>query len=186
MTSNRISNNSNVVSSYQSEVSSDLVRSFVTDDYIVMTKPQTSSYIDSNLPDLPVGRIPAANGTEAGNMIDKTLAYYNSLSGQSTPFGEWRMKLDFVVDDDNDGPGLVPFHTVMNNSLASVFEQPSSTNLKEYNIRKLYLDAFAAQSTAGGQRYPQVNQAISNDIGNSLYLSISDMEVSTAGPRKEF
>jgi hypothetical protein len=26
------------------------------------------------------------------------------------------------------------------------------------------------QSTAGGQRYPQVNQAISNDIGNSLYL----------------
>ncbi|MDQ0593280.1 hypothetical protein QFZ37_001649 [Chryseobacterium ginsenosidimutans] len=165
---NRISNNSNVVSSYTSEESSDVVRSFITDDYIVMTKPQSNQYIESNLPDLPVGRLPAANVTEATNMIDKTLAYYNSLSGQSTPFGEWKMKLDFVVDDDNDTG--IPFHTVMNNSLITVFEQPGSTNLKEYNVRKLYLDAFQGQSTAGGRRYPQVNQAISNDIGNSLYL----------------
>ncbi|GAA5084949.1 type IX secretion system sortase PorU [Chryseobacterium ginsengisoli] len=165
---NRISNNSNVVSSYTSEESSDVVKSFITDDYVVMTKPQTNESIINNLPDLPIGRLPAANATEASNMIDKTLAYYNSLSGQSTPFGEWKMKLDFVVDDDNDGIN-VPFHTIMNNSLVSVFEQNNQT-LKEYNVRKLYLDAFQAQSTAGGQRYPQVNQAISNDIGNSLYL----------------
>ncbi|WBV61345.1 type IX secretion system sortase PorU [Chryseobacterium camelliae] len=165
---NRISNNSNVVPSYQSEDSQDFISSFVTDDYIVMTSPQPASntFIYNNLPDLPVGRIPAANVTEATNMMDKTLAYYNSLSGQSTPFGEWKMKLDFVVDDDNDGG--VPFHTVMNNTLVNTFE--TGTVLKEYNVRKLYLDAFQAQSTAGGQRFPQVNQAISNDIGNSLYL----------------
>lgn len=169
---NRIPNNTNVVSSYQSEDSSDFANSFVTDDYIVMTQPQFSSaFISSNLPDVPIGRIPAANNTEAGNMIDKILAYYNNLSGQSTPFGEWRMKLDFVVDDDHDesGNSPIPFHTTMNNALVSVFEQPGPI-LKEYNVRKLYLDAFQAQSTAGGQRYPQVNQAISNDIGNSLYL----------------
>lgn len=165
---NRIANNSNIVSSYQSEESSDFIASFVTDDYIVMTKPQTDPFLSNNLPDLPVGRIPAANPTEATNMMDKTLAYYNSLSGQSTPFGEWRMKLDFVVDDDNDGG--TPFHTVMNNTLTSTFEIPASTTLKEYNVRKLYMDAFQSQSTAGGQRYPQVNQAISNDLGNSLYL----------------
>ncbi|ASW72929.1 hypothetical protein IQ37_05325 [Chryseobacterium piperi] len=165
---NRIPNNSNVVSSYQSEQSADFITSYVTDDYIVMTKPQTTSALSSNLPDLPVGRIPAANATEAGAMIDKTLAYYNALPGQSTPFGEWRMKLDFVVDDDRDGGS--PFHDVMNSTLSTVFEQIGSSNLKEYNVRKLYLDAFQAQSTAGGQRYPQVNQAISNDIGNSMYL----------------
>ncbi|CAA7386274.1 hypothetical protein CHRY9393_00566 [Chryseobacterium fistulae] len=168
---NRISNNSNVVSSYESENSADFINSYVTDDYIVMTKPQTSQSILGNLPDLPVGRIPAANVSEAMNMMDKVLAYYNSLPGQSTPFGEWRMKLDFVVDDDHDENTFstpIPFHTTMNNSLVNVFE--SGTQLKEYNVRKLYLDAFQAQSTAGGQRYPQVNQAISNDIGNSLYL----------------
>ncbi|UOE37326.1 type IX secretion system sortase PorU [Chryseobacterium oryzae] len=167
---NRVANNSNVVSSYESEESADFVGSYVTDDYIVMTKPQTVSSVAFNLPDLPIGRIPAANPTEAANMVDKTLAYYNSLSGQSTPFGEWRMKLDFVVDDDNDGANAIPFHTVMNNTLQSIFEIPAVNTLKEYNVRKLYLDAFPAQSSAGGQRYPQVNQAIANDINNSLYL----------------
>lgn len=165
---NRISNNSNIVPSYESEQSADFISSFVTDDYMVMTKPQTDGLIENNLPDLPIGRIPAANPTEAANMIDKILAYYNSLSGQSTPFGEWRMKLDFVVDDDNDGG--TPFHNVMNGTLESTFELPASTMLKEYNVRKLYLDAFQGQSTAGGRRYPQVNQAIFNDLGNSLYL----------------
>ncbi|VFA41673.1 type IX secretion system sortase PorU [Chryseobacterium indologenes] len=165
---NRVPNNTNVVPSYQSEHSSDYVASFVTDDYIVMTMPQTASIIETNMPDLPVGRIPAANVTEAGIMIDKTLAYYNSLPGQSSPFGEWRMRLDFVVDDDREGGG--PFHDVMNKTLVNVFEQPGQQELKEYNVKKLYLDSFPAQSTAGGQRYPQVNQSISNAIGNSLYL----------------
>ena len=164
---NRIPGNSNIVSSYESESSADYVSSFVTDDYFVMTKQQTANNINYILPDLPIGRLPASNVTEATNMIDKTLAYYDSLARQSTPFGEWRMKLDFVVDDDKDGG--TPFHTIVNNTLASTFEAPN-TNLKEYNIRKLYLDSFQAQSTAGGQRYPQVNQAISNDLGNSLYL----------------
>lgn len=165
---NRISNNTNIVPSYQSEESADFISSFVTDDYIVMTKPQTASQLANNLPDVPIGRIPAANPTEAANMIDKTLAYYNSLPGQSTPFGEWRMKLDFVADDDNEGG--TPFHTVLNNTLESNFEVAGSNNLREYNVRKLYLDAFQSQSTAGGRRYSQVNQALSNDLGNSLYL----------------
>lgn len=165
---NRISNNNNIVSSYQSEHSSDYVQSFVTDDYIVMTQPQTSTNIGYNLPNLPVGRIPATNNTEAANMIDKTLAYYNSLPGQSSPFGDWRMKLDFVVDDNEEGNS--PFHDVMNKALVDIFEQPGVQTLKEYNVRKLYLDAFTMQSTAAGPRYPQVNQAISNSIGNSLYL----------------
>lgn len=165
---NRTPNNSNVVSAYQSEHSADYVQSFVTDDYIVMTGPQTAPSIMYNIPDLPVGRIPAANNTEAVNMIDKTLAYYNALPGQSSPFGDWRMKLDFIVDDNAEGDG--PFHDVMNKSLVSVFEQPGVSTLKEYNVKKLYMDAFTVQSTAAGPRYPQVNQAISNSIGNSLYL----------------
>nr|WP_262708753.1 MULTISPECIES: type IX secretion system sortase PorU [unclassified Chryseobacterium] len=131
---NRISNNSNVVSAYQSEHSSDYVQSFVTDDYIVMTQPQTASSITYNLPNLPVGRIPAANSTEAANMIDKTLAYYNALPGQSSPFGDWRMRLDFVVDDNTENGD--PFHNVMNKALVNVFEQPGVTTLKEYNVKK--------------------------------------------------
>src|SRR5690606_9908238 len=159
-------NSYNVVPSYQSEESGNYVTSFVTDDYFVMTSPQTTTNLGFVLPDLPIGRIPAANPQEAKTMMDKTLAYYNSLPGQSSPFGIWRMKLDFVVDDDKDGG--TPFHTIMNTALEEVFE--GATDKPEYNVRKLYMDAFPAESTAAGQRYPQVNQAIANDIGNSLYL----------------
>ena len=159
---------SDVIPSYQSEESGNYADSFVTDDYFTMTSLQSpgSVVLSNTLPNLPIGRLPAANITEAKLLIDKMLAYNNALPGQSTPFGEWRMKMDFVVDDDADN--VLPFHTTMNKSLVNVFE--TGTQRKEYNIRKLYLDAFTAQTSAGGQRYPQVNQAISNDVGNSLYL----------------
>lgn len=159
---------SDIVPAYQSEESGNYAESFVTDDYYVMTSPQpaTATVLSKTLPDLPIGRLPAANVSEAKLLIDKALAYNNGLAGQSTPFGEWRMKLDFVVDDDNDNQ--FPFHNTMNASLVNVFE--NGDKRKEYNVRKLYLDAFTAQTSAGGQRYPQVNQLISNDVGNSLYL----------------
>lgn len=166
---NRTPNNYNIIPSYESEESSDFVNSYVSDDYFVMTSPQfsPSSTIKVNLPNIPIGRIPAANITEAKNMMDKTLAYYNKLPNQSTPFGEWRTKLDFVVDDDKDGGA--PFHDIVNQTLVPLFESPTS-NLKEYNVRKLYTDAFTPTSTSGGRRYPQVNQAITNDFSNSLYM----------------
>ena len=169
---NRIANNTDIIPSYQSEFSSDEKSSYVTDDYFVMTKyPQTSKYITNMLPDVPIGRLPADSPQEAKLLIDKTLAYYNALPGQSNPFGEWRMKMDFVADDDFDGSGpdniKPPFHYLIENAINQNF---TSTNRPEYNIRKLYLDAFPAVTSAGGQRYPQVNQAITNDVGNSLYL----------------
>ncbi len=162
---------SDVVPAYQSEESGKLDTSFVTDDYYAMTAPQSSANLASNLPNIPIGRLPAANLTEAKLLIDKTLAYYNALPGQSTPFGEWRMKLDFVVDDDDSNEGRtggIPFHTTVNNALVNNFETGTIRN--EYNVRKLYLDSFTAEVSSGGQRFPQINQAISNDVGNSLYL----------------
>jgi len=172
---NRIANNTDVIPSYQSEFSSNLTNSYVTDDYFVMTKPQSVNNL-SQIPDLPIGRLPAANIQEAKTMIDKTLAYYNALPGQSNPFGEWRMKLDFVADDDFEGTGPKqpngtevpgPFHYLVDYAINQNF---SDTEKPEYNIRKLFLDAFPNVTSSGGPRYPQVNQAITNDMGNSLYL----------------
>lgn len=174
---NRIANNTDIIPSYQSESSGDVKGSFVTDDYFVMTKPQTVNEMTSLLPDLPIGRLPADNLQEAKIMIDKTLAYYNALPEQSNPFGEWRMKLDFVADDDYEGSGPAqtdgtdipgPFHYLVDYTIKQNFEL--NTDKPEYNIKKLYLDAFPAVTSAGGPRYPQVNQAITNDVGNSLYL----------------
>ncbi len=168
---NRIANNTDILPSYQSEFSGDVKSSYVTDDYFVMTAPQTVTDL-TQVPDLPIGRLPADNLQEAKTMIDKVLAYNNALPGQSNPFGEWRMKLDFVADDDFEGAGtpagiLGPFHYLVEYAINQAFGDGTKP---EYNVRKLYLDAFPAVTSAGGQRYPQVNQAITNDVGNTLYL----------------
>ena len=173
---NITTNNKNYIPSYQSDYSENYEASFVTDDYFGMTTPQNTTYIYAILPDIPVGRLPAENIAEAKNLVDKTLSYYNAVPGQSSPFGDWRLKMNFVVDDDQDSrvdtstnPYLKgTFHDVMNLVLANNFE--GNTDKPEYNIKKLYLDAFPGQSTAGGQRFPQVNQAITNAMSNSLYL----------------
>ena len=173
---NITTNNKNYIPSYQSDYSENYEASFVTDDYFGMTTPQNTTYIYAILPDIPVGRLPAENIAEAKNLVDKTLSYYNAVPGQSSPFGDWRLKMNFVVDDDNDSkvdnssnPFMRgAFHDVMNLVIANNFE--GNTDKPEYNIKKLYLDAFPGQSTAGGQRFPQVNQAITNAMSNSLYL----------------
>ena len=174
---NKTTTNTNNIPSYESDFSENFEASFVSDDYITMTAPQNSSYIYAIFPNLPVGRLPAQSTQEAKVLVDKTLSYYNANSGQATPFGDWRMKMNFVADDDNDSKvdtSTNPymrgaFHDVINLVIANNFE--GSTDKPEYNIKKLYLDAFPAQSTAGGQRFSQVNQGITNAMSNSLYLS---------------
>ncbi|MGV2488605.1 UNVERIFIED_CONTAM: hypothetical protein FOS07_32650, partial [Bacillus mycoides] len=99
---NITTNNKNYIPSYQSDYSENYEASFVTDDYFGMTTPQNTTYIYAILPDIPVGRLPAENIAEAKILVDKTLSYYNAVPGQSSPFGDWRLKMNFVVDDDQD------------------------------------------------------------------------------------
>lgn len=174
---NKTTSNKNFIPSYESDFSENFEASFVTDDYIAMTAPQNSSYIYTLFPNVAIGRLIAQNVQEAKTLVDKTLSYYNAAPSQSSPFGDWRLKMNFVVDDDNDSkvdnssnPFMRgAFHDVMNLVIANNFE--GNTDKPEYNIKKLYLDAFPAQSSAGGQRYQQVNQGITNAMSNSLYLS---------------
>lgn len=170
----RLSGNDNIIPSYESEYSADFDNSFVTDDYFVMTGRQLYTQLYNNLPNIPIGRLPASDLSEAKLLIDKTLAYYGALEGQSSPFGTWRMNLDFVVDDDSEGRSSDNngihgnFHDLIDDGIRNIFENRQKP---EYNIKKLYFDAFPASVSSGGQRYPQINQAIVNDMSNSLYIS---------------
>lgn len=162
----RISGNDNIIPSYQSEQSGDYAASFVSDDYFVMTKTQTSPFFINNAPDIPIGRLPASNISEAKLLVDKTLAYYNALPNQSSPFGDWRLKLNFVSDDMSDSSkdtGL-PYDNMVDSVITSNFQD------SPFKIKKLYIDSFVPENASGGTRYPQVNKAITDDMSNSLYM----------------
>lgn len=160
-------NNDNIIPSYVSWSSSGYESSYISDDFYGLTHSE-NHYFPSHdfVPDLPVGRLPASNVEEAKLLIDKTLAYYNALPNQSSPFGDWRLNMSFVVDDN--GEGGTPFHTLMDNYVKNTFENSSERGF--YNLKKMYLDSYSSVTASGGQRFPAVNQAISSGMNTSLHM----------------
>ncbi|MDO5509667.1 MAG: type IX secretion system sortase PorU [Weeksellaceae bacterium] len=160
----RIPNNTNYVPSFQSYSSNSLSGSYVADDFFGMLDDTDIGVLPNNL-DINIGRMTIDNLTEARALTDKTLAYYNALPGQGTAFGDWRTNVHFVVDDYNRGPGQA-FHTPVDQNSAQLLEtlQPYLT------LRKLYADAFPWEGSAGGFRFPQVNEALVNAIETGTLL----------------
>ena len=157
---NIMGNNQNVtnVFAYQSLNSVDLANSYVTDDFFTMLDTNEGDFRNNNgngnLADVFVGRLPVKNNLEAKNAIDKILAFYSPKS-----LGKWRSRIALVADDvDKKQYNL----TLEENT--ELIADLIKTNKPEYNLIKLYSDAFQQEITTGGQRYPQVNQAIDNAV----------------------
>ncbi len=81
-------------------------------------------------------------------MLDKIKQYYSSSA-----LGDWRNLICFIGDDE-DGNS----HMRDANSLADKL----STQYPAFNIDKIFLDAYQQVSLPGGDRYPEVAQAISD------------------------
>lgn len=163
--------NYNLIPSYQSFESNNYQNSFVTDDYLAIlddNEAYSNEFSNANLSssqlDISIGRMTARNNSEAKISIDKAIKYSNGDSSQSTPFGDWRLKTAIIVDKDTYGG--VPFHTAIDNTVSSYIENnvPIMTN------RKLYMDAFQADYSAGGEKYPQVTEEIKNAFNNGTLL----------------
>lgn len=145
---NRTSNNTNQVPSYQSSNSEAPLVSYVSDDYFGFLDDNEGEALSSTL-DIGIGRIMSQNVEEAQNVVDKTISYMSSPDR----FSSFRNNITFVGDDED---GLT--HMEQSDQLA----QKIDTTYSQYNITKIYLDAFQQVSNAGGSTYPSVNTAIDN------------------------
>jgi hypothetical protein len=148
---NRISSNTNFVPCYESEVSLDPLSTYTSDDFFGLLDDNDNINIPfpAGLIDIGIGRIPARNLQEAKNVVDKIIRYHAKES-----FGPWRNDITLVADDEDNNLHLddAEFHS-------SVIQVN-----KNFNLSKIYLDAYRQQSGSGGSRYPDVNQAINNKI----------------------
>ncbi len=156
----------NLIPAYQSYDSSGLTNSFATDDFITILDDNEANMIgnDANLSssqlDISVGRMIAKNLSEATLCTDKAVKYDNGNAPEGTPFGDWRLKASLIVDIDTNGYN---FHQEMETNVAqNIFD----ATLPEFTLRKLYIDAFKADYTTGGARFPQVTEAIKNALNN--------------------
>ena len=150
---NRSQNNTNFVPAFESVESLSPSDSFVSDDYFGMMDPNEGQSANGTL-DIGVGRFPVSSAEQARQAVDKVLLY---CSGSDTVKNDWRNVVTFVADDQNDGGNMF-----VNDSedLAGTVE-----NLyKDYNIDKIYSDAYPMESTPGGPRYPEVNAVINKRV----------------------
>ena len=155
---NRLSNNSNFIPTYQSENSLNPTLSYVTDDYYALLDDDDGDFI-SDLLDLGVGRLPVKNISEANDMVNKVKMYYDTES-----LGDWRNNITFVADDGDAKDGNL--HMTQANNLANYID----TNYQNININKIYLDNYLQESTPGGPRSPDAQNAINNSVNNGSFL----------------
>ena len=154
----RIINNTNFIPTFQSTNSLSPVNSFVTDDFFALLDDDDGDLIN-DLIDIGIGRFPAKNLNEAINLVDKVETYYSAES-----LGDWRNSITFIADDGDAKDGNL--HMSDADKLANLLD----TNNLNVNINKIYLDNYLQESTPGGPRSPDAQEAINRSIDNGTFL----------------
>ncbi|HVD97523.1 MAG TPA: type IX secretion system sortase PorU [Cytophagaceae bacterium] len=158
----RLPNNTNFVPVYESYESLYPLASFSSDDYFAFLDNLEGAWAegttpDEDLMDIGVGRIPVKNSSEASVAVDK-LSYY---SASQTCLGKWRNEITFV-SDDGDGN----LHIGDANSLATLID----TTYQLYNVNKIFLDAFVQVASPGGEKAPEVNAKIDQEVNKGTFI----------------
>ncbi len=165
----------NYIMTYESENSINPVSSIVSDDYFGFLDDNEGEAIQDKL-DIGIGRLPASTLTEANNVVSKILNYASANTGidinahcgadQSGVYGAWRNIITFV-SDDQDG-NIIDGNVHMRSS----DEHADSIYLKhnDFDVNKIYMDAYRQSSTPGGERYPDAEDAVRRRVQNGALL----------------
>lgn len=151
----RLPGNNDIVPTFHTEQSFSLVTSFMSDDFYGSLDADEGTMVSTDRLDVAVGRIIADTPELARIVTDKIINYDARES-----FGRWRNNF-VLISDDADDAGNANFGLQVNlDALGDEIEAQKPG----VNVTKIHADSFLQESSAGGDRYPQVNEAISNAI----------------------
>jgi hypothetical protein len=164
---NRVENNNNYVITYQFPNGENHAASLVTDDYFgLLSDNDAISAVD--MMDIGVGRLLISDEQMAKQQVDKIEHYLKngssiysensscSTAGETSTFGDWRQNYIQIADDEEDGY-FVKYDCEPQYEYVKLHHN-------EMNCDKLYLDAYPQQTSAGGQRYPDVFEGITKRV----------------------
>ena len=162
----------NLIPTYQSYGSISLRNTYMTDDYFGL--------LDANegqdafgVVDIGIGRFPVRSLEEAEMLVDKTIRYQERVpglhpmedhmeyTGTVSNYADWRNRVVFVADDGDSNTHFNDAEDIAATLMA---------NHPEYNVQKIYLDAYQQVTMAGGQRYPEVNRAINEAVNQGALM----------------
>ena len=155
----RLPNNSNIVPAWHATESFNLTNSFVSDDFYGMMDTEEGDMDVNNKLDIAVGRILANSLTQAKELVDKIESYYGEDA-----YGSWRNNVVYVSDDVDESWERVIQETTDNIANNITAEKPF------LNVVKIHSDSYQQESSAGGDRYPKVTEAMRNAIENGTLV----------------
>ena len=156
--------NTNFIPTYESRNSVHPVTSYSSDDYYAFMEDAEGEWVENFSGDhsleLGVGRIPVTTIEEAAAAVDKLVRY----STETSSLGDWRNEIFFVADDGDGTDGTI--HERQADQLATLID----TTFVQFNINKIYVDAFTQTLQPGGEVAPGVNEAIDVAIREGSFI----------------
>lgn len=149
----RTPGNNNIVPVKLAFNSFNLANSYVTDDFYVMLEANEGTMSTNHTIDVASSRIPVSTSNQAQDVVDKILNYYSAQA-----IGDWRNTVTLLADDTDETTDAV-----LQVGVESIADEITAQK-PVFNIDKIYIDAFVQQNASGGERYPQVNELITNTI----------------------
>ncbi len=149
----RVASNTNFVPVFESSQSDAAIEAYTTDDYFGFLDAGEDAEGNNvyNVLDIGVGRLPVKTADEARQVVDKII-YYKSAA----TLGPWRVSGTLVADQE-DGAGP---HLANSEEISRLVEAASPV----FNQSKIYLDSYPVVSTPAGDRMPDVNAQINNQV----------------------
>ena len=168
-------NSRNYIMTYESENSINPVSSIVSDDYFGFLDDNEGEAIQDKM-DIGIGRLPVSTISQANNVVSKILNYASANTGidanqhcgtgQSGVYGSWRNIITFV-SDDQDG-NVIDGNIHMRHSDEHADSLYAKHN--DFDITKIYMDAYRQNSTPGGERYPDAEDAVRRRVQNGALI----------------
>lgn len=153
----KLSGNTNYVPTYETVTSLNLVNSIATDDYYGYLDRFENGSEDSLL-DIGIGRFPVATALEAEQMVDKVVKY---ISAEPEVMAPWRNEITLISDDGDTNQ-----HLSDSENIANLLR----SDYPDFNLVKIHLDAYKQIATPGGQKAPDVNEAINKKMARGTLI----------------
>lgn len=150
----RWEDNNNIVPTFHDLQSTSNYSSYMSDDFFGMMDENEGSMAASDKLDIAVGRIVADEVSLANAMVDKAINYQKEVS-----YGSWRNNIITISDDVDKTYEFESIQRTLNNLSDEISEKKP-----EFNVKKILTDSYVQQTSAGGNRYPDVNKAITEAI----------------------
>ena len=131
---------------YESENSYSQFYSYVTDDYFCLLDDDEGQDVTRQGIDAAVGRLSARTANEAKIVVDKIYDYRTNAHA-----GAWQNTLCFMGDDGDNNLHMTDADTVAT-SVRNLYP--------DFDIKKIYWDAYTRVSTSTGNRFPEVEDLV--------------------------